>query len=418
MLELTNDPVGTSPTLSEASGPENKRELVDVPGDLLLSEELVLGQARRSSEMRSIGGMLLILGAGAVHSALALTAVGVEGMGGKEHVQDLRLAMLLGTILQTVLGMAAMVIGFYTLLVCPTNKAALYCARVLIVAVNSGPVALVCSMVRIAMGARGHPSTNIFIPTALNPSQTDIRVVAFYGICALFSVCATLLGGLNLLTCNLCAFLQGPNCLSRNRKFYKIRFVYYCILVIIGGVSQFGLGIYTATQFGHGPFEDAIHVSVFTIYFPSLAIVVGGVQLVVGVFGFGLSIGWFKMDDANDIRFQVASLASWIVTMVLQIIAQPSYASEDMYDAEGATYASVYLGFFLLPVWLAHHVRNTSEVVPPERFGFSPDTMPEQCVLVKIFYPSTAGQNVTYARDLSASEDILDGSVQSSRTVL
>lgn len=329
---------------------------MEAPGGLSLSD-YVLGMERRKSALRTLGSLLLILGSGAAHSALALTAVVIEGMGGRDQVEGFNLPILVGSILQCSCGMASMVIGLCTTL-CPSlSKKSHLFAKLLLLLGNLAPITIIFSIIRVMMGARQDPSAGSFIPAAMDPTRNDVYFIAFCGIIALIAVCVTLLGGINLLSSNLCAFI-GDQCMTRNRLFYMLRYAYFCFLVTLGGWSQLLLGVYCWTRFGSGPYADAVHVTVYTIFLPQLTCIVGLVQTVVGFFGLLRVVGWSRIGGAEDHRFEFASLVSWLLTMLFQIVVQPSYARGNAYDAEGATFASVYLGFFIIRVWLDYCVRG------------------------------------------------------------
>lgn len=346
--------------------------------------DFVLGMERRKSEMRQTGGLLLILGSGAAHSALALTAVVIEGMGGRDQIKGFNLPVLVGSVLQCFSGFVSMVVGLNTVLSAPLNKKAHNMAKFSLIIGNLAPITIVFSIIRIIMGARQDPAAGIFVPAALEPTRNDNKLTALNGIVALISVCVTLLGGLTLLSSNLCAFIGGQ-CMSRNRLSYMLRYGYFCLLVTFGGWSQLLLGAFCWSRFGSGPYSDPVHVTVYTIFLPQLTCITGFVQMTVGLFGLFRVLGWSYIGGHEDHRFEFASLVSWLITMLLQIIVQPSYARGDQYDAEGATFASVYLGFFIIPVWLDYKVRVTPNVVWPEYYAISSEVKPKRDRLVMIF---------------------------------
>lgn len=290
--------------------------------------------------MRQLGGLLLVLGIGAAHSSLALTAVLVDGMTGRRQFAGFRLPALSATIIQSALGMTAMAVGFYTMLFSPISRRAHLFAKVLVGVVNLGPISFVITIVRLIQGAREPPEDNEFIPPEMDPNSDDISFVVGMGILSLISVCGTLIGGLTVVGLNLCAYLGGQP-VDKHRGYYLIRYGYYNILTFLGGISQSVLGIYLGNRFGWGPYRNAVHVAVYTVFFPGIATVVGAVQTLYALYGFLRAMGWVDMSRKNDQSFMIATLACWLVTMILQIIVQPSYGDGAQFDAEGATYAAV-----------------------------------------------------------------------------
>lgn len=333
----------------------------------------VLGMERRKSEMKTIGGLLLILGSGAAHSSLAISAVVIEGMGGRDQVKGFSLPVLIGSMLQCISGMSSMVVGLNTMLAASLSKTAHKMTLWLLIIANLAPLTIIFSIIRIIMGVQQDASAGVFIPSYMEPTRNDNKLVALCGIVGLISVCQTLLGGLTLLASTLRAFI-GDQCTSRNRFSYRLRYGYHACLVALGGLSQFLLGSLCWARFGDGPYDDAVHVTVYTIFLPQLTCIVGFVQMAVGIFGFLRACDWSRIGGAEDRRLELGSLVSWLMTMLLQIIVQPSYAGGDAYDAEGATFASVYLGFFLVPVWLDYRVRVTPTIVSHDYYAIPSDT--------------------------------------------
>lgn len=344
----------------------------------------IIGKERMKSDMRQLGGLLLVLGLGAAHSALALTAVLVEGMGGRSQFVGFRLPALCATIIQTALGMAAMGVGFATMIWTPVSARAHLVVKILVGIVNLGPISFFIAAVRMGQGAKEPPEESEFIPSSLSPSSDDLSFVVTMGIMALVSVCGTLIGGLTVVGLNLCAYL-GKQPVDKHRGYYILRYAYYCILVVLGGISQLLLGIYLGMRFGWGPYDNAVHVAVYTVFFPCVTVVVGVVQTLYGIYGWCRALGWVTIQGKGDSSFMVATLVTWIITMVLQILLQPSYATGSEFDAEGATYAAVYVGFFVMPAWLDYMVRHTPNRVDPAYFGLPVDTRCREDLLCRLF---------------------------------
>ena len=370
-LHTTNDP-------SENDVPFCRRMSVIDPTAYLLGIE------RTRSDMRQLGGLLCILGIGAAHSALALTAVLVDGMGGEMQIDGLKLPALIATLIQVGLGMAAMAVGFFTLVVTPISKTAHKVAKILLLVVNLGPIPFVITVVRIAQGASEPPEDNAFIPPELNPTQTHIRFVVAMGLLGLVSVCASLIGGLTVVGLNLSAYLGGQ-AVDKHQGYYVLRFAYYSILQFIGGFSQLALGVFLAAKYGWGPYDYPVHVTVYTVFFPFLTIIVGAVQVLWGIYGWCRAVGWVKIRSKDDNRFMIATLVCWVVTMVLQIIVQPAYGSGMAYLTESQTYAAVYLGNFVMPAWLDYMVRVTPSRIDPSYFSLPEDTKCKEDLLCRIF---------------------------------
>jgi hypothetical protein len=184
----------------------------------------------------------------------------------------------------------------------------------------------------------------------------------------------------------LCAYVgQQPH--GKDRRYYRVRYGYYNLLVIIGGGSQLALGIFLWIKYGCGPYADAVHIAVYTVFFPELTTLVGLIQTAVGVYGWSRAVGWLPFCTTtslqHDASYLYATLGSWIVTTILQCLVQPSYAPSLQFDAEGATYTAVYLGFFVMPAWLDSVCRQTPSEVRPEYYGLPPGTPARQDPVVQ-----------------------------------
>ena len=144
---------------------------------------------------------------------------------------------------------------------------------------------------------------------------------------------------------------------------------------MIGGLSYeyTVLGVYLWSRFGCGPYKEAVHVAVYMVHFPIVAVLVGLMQMGMGVYGFLRAIHVCSMNNKDDYKLFHVTCATWIVTTILQCPVEPSYGAGETFQAEGATIASVYVGFFLMPVYLDHLVRTTPLRVNPQDYGLSPD---------------------------------------------
>jgi len=364
------------PALVSASSPRS-----DDSFDVVTQQ---LGLERRKSDMRQLGALLIILGMGSSFSALALTAILVEGMAGAKQIYDFKLPALVATIIQTLIGMVAIVSGFVTLISTPFTSRAHFYAKILVCIVNLGPISFAITLIKLAMGASEPPEDNPFIPPSMNPNQSDIRMVCAMGILALVSVCTTLIGGLTIVGLSLCAYLGGQQ-VDKHQGYYVIRYAFYNLMVFLGGFSQLLLGIFLSARFGPGPYDQAVHVTTYTVFFPYITAIVGTVQTFMGVYGWSRAVGWIKIQGESDSVFLYVTLITWIITMVLQIIVQPSFGTGDSFDAEGATYAAVYVGFFVMPAWLDHMVRYTPKRIDPSYFGLPACTQCKEDMLCKIF---------------------------------
>lgn len=344
-----------------------------------------LGKERRKAGIREAGALLVIFGTGAALSSFNLIAVITERGVGAQQVAGFQLPLIAAVLIQLFLGMTSMVMGLIAMFAAPTDNHRFHLlSKILVAVVNLGPFTIILSIIRLVQGSNTSNHDNAddriqFIPKIMNASHGDIRFVVAMGVFSLISVCSTLIGGLTVAALGLCAFV-GRQPHGKDRRYYRVRYGYYNLLVIMGGGSQLALGIFLWIKFGSGPFDEAVHIAVYTVYFPVLTTFVGLIQTTVGLYGWLRAVAWLPMSGSC---YLYATLSSWIISTILQFLVQPSYAPSLQFDAEGATYSAVYLGFFLMPAWLDYVCRHTPPKIAPEYFGLPPGTPAKQDLVVK-----------------------------------
>jgi hypothetical protein len=354
----------------------------------------LLAAERLRSEIQVLGGLMVALGIGAALSTMALISSLLEGMSGMAQVDGFLLPVLVGNFLQLVCGMTAMGTGLWAMMEVSATSllknnshggATRFhrSAQIAVGIINLGPITFIITLVRLIQGADEPPELQPFIPMSLNPIQADIRMCVAMGVLVLISVCGAIIGGLTVLGLHLCADLGGqPH--SRHRAYHIIRAAYYNILVILGALAQLVLGGYLWGRFGFGPYDEPVHVATFTIHFPVVAVVVGTLQLMMGVLGFCRSVGWRPIGDESDKFFTATTGCVWISSIFLQVVFQPAYSSDPFeYNAEGSTVAGVYVGFFIMPMYLDYLIRTTPQQPRPEYYGLPPDAYYKEDFLVK-----------------------------------
>lgn len=376
---------------------------------------------RRDGELRQLGACWVVLGLGAAYSTLSLISTLIQGQSGAAQIEGYRLSVLLGNFIQLAAGLLSMVAGMIILLLGaqvvkrrrnsrdnndperkPVNGFHVF-AWWTIAWINLGPITLIVSCLRLAQGAQAPVEYNPFLPMnslGLTVTKTDVRVAAAMGMLALISVCATLIGGLTVVGLHVAAHLGGqPH--SRHCMYHVLRLHYYSVVVVLGGFSQLLFGLYLWGRFGPGPYKpEPVHVAVYTISFAPVAAIVGALQVWMGVYGwrrarlynkkaFALLDGRKSNQheenciDPYDYSYLKCIGIVWLLTMALQCLIQPAYA--DGWTAEGATVASVYLGFFVMPALLDQWIRTTPVSPRPVYYGLKRDEEYKEDILCKCF---------------------------------
>jgi hypothetical protein len=106
-----------------------------------------------------------------------------------------------------------------------------------------------------------------------------------------------------------------------------------------------------------------------------VAVLVGTLQTLMGLHGFLRATGYCWRGDETDHSALWWIGFVWIVSTFLQFVFQPAYGDDDeyQYNAEGATVACVYIGFFAMPALLDYLIRHTPVQPRPEYYGLEKD---------------------------------------------
>ena len=447
-----------------------------------------MGYEKLVGEMKVLGFIMTLLGIGTTYSTMSLIGYLLEGMSGSHQITGFRLPLLVANFIQVISGIVCIITGMICVLSNTVRNSRIldgpnsifhkWC-KYLVVIVNFGPISLIISIIQLCLGTVEIDTTSFevmeydsttdtmikhnttttmmkimdyhhgdsdeaassaeeyeFIPSSLNPTSTDIIVVVCMGILNLVSVCATLIGGLTVCGLQLCAY-QAYQPHSRTKHYHVIRLGYYCILVLIGALSQIVLGIYCWIQYGFGPYYDdngnlaAIHIATYITQLPLIPILVGICQFYFGLYGFNIAYQWKDdtcdgsdydtlfhqqkqpdgslktsrtANDNNDTAdennnntttFQYIAVWTWLITFFLQFLFPPAYGQDHDFISNGATFASVYMGFFIMPVYLEYLVRTTPTSATPQMYGLpndAPSGRPD--LLVKWFYGDITNNNL------------------------
>jgi hypothetical protein len=226
------------------------------------------------------------------------------------------------------------------------------------------------------MGTVTDPSENPFIPADYNPTATDVRFVGTMGILAVLAYGPGFLGSLSFMEFSLFAYQSGKAS-DRPAAYYRARMNLYMFLLTMAGLSQFLLGIYTASVFGSGPLEPPIGVAVYVVHFPALCIIVGLVQLIMGIWGMARRFG-FLTGGAEDHSFQFGMALTWLLVLSTMIMTQVSWAPEGTLAPAAPTIATLTFGLQAIAAFLDFKARSTPEEISAEYYGIAADAEEEQ----------------------------------------
>lgn len=188
------------------------------------------------------------------------------------------------------------------------------------------------------------------------------------GMVGAATFCLFLFGSVALLGFAHMAYQTGQ-VETRPGSYYRGRLVFYCFVMTLAGLAQLVLGAYIIINFGNGPLPAPIGVAMFMIHFPEIAVFVGSIYVLNGVFGMyrGLT------NKTNNTKFQITMGIQWMCTLFLMVLVQTNYAPGNAMAAAGPTIANLTLGVHVIPAFLDVMSRNVPDDVDAEYYGINDD---------------------------------------------
>jgi hypothetical protein len=211
----------------------------------------------------------------------------------------------------------------------------------------------------------GPDSSPFFANPSYDPTNADVRFVGSMGFIGVLGWYGGMIASLAFCQRALFVFAKGQPEL-RSRAFYQSRLVFFSVLMLMAGVSQLLIGVYLLMQYGSGAMPyGAVRVAMYVVYFPDIAIAVGGFQTLTAILGLLRAAGKFPHPD-NHI-FQVAVILSWLGTLVGTTMIQIYYSGPRMMDATRApTMVVLTMGLNVLPSFLDFKMRNLPFTYPED----------------------------------------------------
>jgi hypothetical protein len=160
---------------------------------------------------------------------------------------------------------------------------------------------------------------------------------------------------------------------DRNSGYFAGRLSFYSLVLCVAGISQLMLGSYLLTNFdmddGKLP-GGFIQVGVYTIHYPSMAMIVGGLQVINGLWGFARSLD-VAHGGPDDILFAWSMAFQWVVMLCVQIIVQIGFLPGNTLAAAAPMVAAMSFSLNMMPPYLDYKMRNTLADIPIDYYGCS-----------------------------------------------
>jgi hypothetical protein len=188
-------------------------------------------------------------------------------------------------------------------------------------------------------------------------TESEVWFVGAMGMLGAGTFCLFLFGSFALLVMSLHAFHSNEP-FTRNAGYYRTRLTFYSGVMAIAGLAQLMLGAFILDRFGSGPVAPPIAVAMFLIWWPEIAVFVGLVYVLNGLYGI-----YRGLTKCTDHYFAITMWFQLICTLILMIGVQTWYAPGDMMAKASPTLASLTLGVSLMPIFLDYLGRTMPEEI-------------------------------------------------------
>lgn len=239
----------------------------------------------------------------------------------------------------------------------------------LMIIIQTAWIGYITDMVAVGQASQAAPEDNGFIPLDYNPTATDVRFVGAMGVIAIAVYGFGFVGSVAFMVWSLHAYTtNSPS--DRSGSYFKGRLTVYSVVLTIAGLVQFLLGCYCASRFDVNTAEiGPVAVAFLIVSFPGIAIYVGLLQMINGVWGVARSYGIGLMENISMPVYQVSLGFQWLNVIVLQNLLQIAYLEGDTAAVVVPFLAAFSLGLTLMPAFLDHKANSLPETLPEDYYG-------------------------------------------------
>ena len=239
----------------------------------------------------------------------------------------------------------------------------------LMVIIQTAWIGYITDMVAVGQASQLAPEDNVFIPVEYNPTSTDVRCVGAMGVIAIMVYGFSFVGSVAFMVWSLNAYTTNSTS-DRSGSYFKGRLMVYSAVLAIAGLVQFLLGCYCEANFDVNWGEiGPVSVAFLVISFPEIAVWVGLLQMINGVWGVARSYGICLMENASMPVYQVSLAFQWLNVIVLQNVIQIACLPGDSHAAVSPFLACFSLGLTLMPAFLDHKANTLPETLPEDYYG-------------------------------------------------
>jgi hypothetical protein len=342
-----------------------------------------IGALRYESHLRELAALALLMAVVLIIQPLP----DVVGLVGEDTTTDsgVTLWLLIGSLILVAEGVVAGFVAYHSLVHNGHKDSFMKnLLLILLVGVQFSYIPYIATMVDIGKKARRDDIyMNTFIPMEYDPSKKDVHLVASMGILAVLTYAFSLVGAMAFFLFAMHAFISGTPEL-RPATYFRGRHLFYSFVLALAGFTQLLLGSYIQKNFVEdgGKLEyGPIGVAVYVVIFPAMNIVVGIIQLMMGMWGMlrahGLSMFMLGSEDEGCKYFQWAMFFSWFLQFALQVLTQIGYLPGTTLSQAAPQVFCLSFGLNLMPAYLDYKMRSLPEVIDKaEYYGLEGEEMP------------------------------------------
>ena len=235
----------------------------------------------------------------------------------------------------------------------------------LMILIQTAWIGYITDMVAVGMASGAPAEENGFIPLAYEPTNTDVRFVGAMGVIAILVYGFGFVGSMAFMVWSIHSYTTN-NAADRCGCYFRGRLTMYSGVLATAGLVQFLLGCYCQANFDMSAVAEngAVGVAFLVVSFPAIAIYVGLLQLINGVWGLARSKHMLLMADTKLPVYQLSLAFQWINVLILQDIVQIAYLPGGTLAPVAPFLAAFSLGLTLMPAYLDHKTNTVPDELP------------------------------------------------------
>lgn len=318
---------------------------------------------RFQSDMRQVGGLLMLLSFAALVNPLAgiVSAFGPDGALSTD-AGSIPFWNNIANLTLFVWGTVGVLTGY---MACVHDWSHKYLNLFMMFAIQTAWIGYIVGMTATGREAKLSAEDNVFIPLAYSPNDTDVKFVGAVAILGIFAYGFAFAGSVAFMVWCLHAYTTGvPE--TRSGDYFKGRMNAYVGVLLLAGLVQFLLGVWCQARFGTNVLKDGpVTVAFWTITYPGINMFVGLLQMMNGVWGMARIRG---LCEAKPNFYQFSLAFQWICVLCLQDITTFAYWGATMAPA-APTFAAFSLPLSLMPAFLDHKRTSLSLTFSDDYYG-------------------------------------------------